>query len=183
MVGAALGLPGSPGPGAGCRLAACEPSVGCAPAPQTRAAVWAEAEQPKPASPGSKARAPAGAPGTSLPGCGRGAPPHARCPSLSVCVLASSSPKDSSPSDRDHPHDPIRPEPPIEDSYFQIRSHSEVWGVRTPTWGHSSAPKTRGSVEQGTVMPLCSTPDKPEASRELPAAPRGRRAGPGGGRR
>lgn len=93
MVGAALGLPGSPGPGAGCRLAACEPSVGCAPAPQTRAAVWAEAEQPKPASPGSKARAPAGAPGASLPGCGRGAPPHARCPSLSQSVSSPPPPR------------------------------------------------------------------------------------------
>lgn len=98
--------------------------------------------------PGLRARAPAGgALGASLPGCGRGRPLHAGCPCLSQSVLASSSPKDSSPSGSDHPHDPIRPELPIEDSYFQICAHSEVWGVRSP-----SAPKTRGNVEQGTAM-------------------------------
>ena len=98
--------------------------------------------------PGLRARAPAGgALGASLPGCGCGRPLHAGCPCLSLSVLASSSPKDSSPSGLDHPHDPIRPELPIEDSYFQIHAHSEVWGVRSP-----SAPKTRGNVEQGTAM-------------------------------
>ena len=103
--------------------------------------------------PGLRARAPAGgAPGASLLRCGRGRPLHAGCPCLSQSVLASSSPKDSSPSGSDRSHDTIRPESPIEDSYFQIRAHSEVWGVRTSIWGHSSAPKTRGNVEQGTAM-------------------------------
>ena len=32
----------------------CKPSVGCAPAPQTRVTIWAEAEQQKPTSPGSQ---------------------------------------------------------------------------------------------------------------------------------
>lgn len=142
---------GSPGPGLGCRLAAPQAVyAGSLRLHRHASPSGQRLSTQNPPLPVPKARVPAGgAPGASLPGCGRGVRTHGVHVSLSA-----SSPRPPlrtpTPPDRDHPNDANRPEPPTEDS-FQIRSQSEVWGLRTPIWGHSSAPKTRGNVERGTV--------------------------------
>lgn len=95
-----------------------------APAPQTRVTVWAEAEHPKPTSPDSQGQG-AGRWGSRSLSAWVWTRGGLRTHGVHVSLSASSPPpplRTPAPPDQDHPNDAIRPEPPTEDSYFQIRS-------------------------------------------------------------